>query len=38
MFRKTADAVLPTVDTVRRRQADAQFDALEAFWSEWLSN
>ena len=34
VFRKTADATLPTADAVRRRQAQTQLDALEAFWSE----
>ena len=28
---------LPTADAERRRQAQAHLDALEAFWSEWLS-
>jgi len=36
VFRKTADATLPTADAERRRQAQAQLDALEAFWSEWF--
>src|SRR5215468_8668724 len=36
VFRKTADAALPTTDIERRRQAQAQLDALEAFWSEWF--
>ena len=36
VFRKTADAVLPTADAERRRQAEIQFHALEAFWSEWF--
>ena len=36
VFRKTADAALPTADAERRRQAQIQFDALEAFWSEWF--
>jgi eukaryotic-like serine/threonine-protein kinase len=36
VFRKTADAVLPTTDTERRRQAQTQLDALEAFWGEWF--
>jgi hypothetical protein len=36
VFRKTADAVLPMADVVRRRQAQVQLDALEAFWSEWF--
>src|ERR1700689_2983570 len=35
VFRKTADAVLPTADLDRRRQAQTQLDALEVFWSEW---
>src|SRR5215471_8660823 len=38
VFRKTADAVLPTVDAVRRRQAQVQFDGLEAFWAEWFES
>jgi tetratricopeptide (TPR) repeat protein len=36
VFRKTADATLPTADAVRRRQAQTQLDALEAFWGEWF--
>ena len=36
VFRKTADATLPTADAERRRQAQTQLDALEAFWSEWF--
>ena len=36
VFRKTADAALPTTDAERRRQAQTQLDALEAFWSEWF--
>ena len=36
VFRKTADAALPTVDAERRRQAQTQLDALQAFWSEWF--
>jgi conflict system STAND superfamily ATPase len=36
VFRKTADAILPTVDPERRREAQVQLDALEAFWSEWF--
>jgi WD40 repeat protein len=36
VFRKIADAVLPITDAERRRQAQTQFDALEAFWSEWF--
>ena len=36
VFRKTADATLPTADVGRRRQAQSQLDALEAFWSEWF--
>jgi conflict system STAND superfamily ATPase len=36
VFRKTADAVLSTADAERRRRAQAQLDALEAFWSEWF--
>lgn len=38
VFRKTADAALPTADLERRRQAQAQLDALEAFWSEWFKS
>ena len=38
VFRKTADAVLPTADAERRRQAQTQLDALEAFWSEWFKS
>jgi tetratricopeptide (TPR) repeat protein len=38
VFRKTADAALPTADRERRRQAQTQFDALEAFWSEWFKS
>lgn len=38
VFRKTADAVLPTTDLDRRRQAQVQLDALEAFWSEWFKS
>jgi eukaryotic-like serine/threonine-protein kinase len=34
VFRKTADAILPMADAERRRQAQTQLDALEAFWSE----
>jgi WD40 repeat protein len=36
VFRKTADAPMPTADAERRRQAQTQLDALEAFWSEWF--
>jgi tetratricopeptide (TPR) repeat protein len=36
VFRKTADAMLPMADAERRRQAQTQLDALEAFWSEWF--
>src|SRR5262245_60946306 len=36
VFRKTADATLPLADAERRRQAQTQLDALEAFWSELL--
>jgi hypothetical protein len=36
VFRKTADAILPMADAERRRQAQTQLDALEAFWSEWF--
>jgi WD40 repeat protein len=38
VFRKTADAVLPTADLERRRQAQTQLDALEAFWGEWFKS
>jgi hypothetical protein len=38
VFRKTADAALPTADAERRRQAQTQLDALEAFWSEWFKS
>jgi tetratricopeptide (TPR) repeat protein len=38
VFRKTADAALPTADAERRRQAQAHLDALEAFWSEWFKS
>ncbi len=38
VFRKTADAVLPTTDYDRRRQAQTQLDALEAFWNEWFKS
>jgi hypothetical protein len=34
VFRKTADAALPTTDAQLRRQAEQHLDALEAFWSE----
>jgi energy-coupling factor transporter ATP-binding protein EcfA2 len=36
VFRKIADAVLSTADAERRRQAQSQLDALEAFWAEWF--
>src|SRR5262249_6598280 len=36
VFRKTADATLPMADAERRRQAQTQLEALEAFWSEWF--
>jgi len=36
VFRKIADATLPLADAERRRQAQTQLDALEAFWSEWF--
>jgi WD40 repeat protein len=36
VFRKTADATLPMADPERRRQAQTQLEALEAFWSEWF--
>jgi eukaryotic-like serine/threonine-protein kinase len=38
VFRKTADAVFPTADADRRRQAQIQLDALEAFWGEWFKS
>ncbi len=38
VFRKTADAALPTADLERRRQAETQLNALEAFWSEWFKS
>ncbi len=38
VFRKTADAVLPTSDPDRRRQGQIQLDALEAFWTEWFKS
>jgi tetratricopeptide (TPR) repeat protein len=38
VFRKTADAALPTADAERRRQAQTQLDALEAFWGEWFKS
>jgi hypothetical protein len=38
VFRKTADATLPTADAERRRQAQTQLDALEAFWNEWFKS
>ena len=38
VFRKTADAALPTADAQLRRQAQAHLDALEAFWSEWFKS
>ena len=38
VFRKTADAALPTADPERRRQAQVQLDALEAFWNEWFKS
>jgi tetratricopeptide (TPR) repeat protein len=36
VFRKIADATLPMADAERRRQAQTQLDALDAFWSEWF--
>jgi tetratricopeptide (TPR) repeat protein len=36
VFRKTADAALPTTDIERRRQAQLQLDALEGLWTEWF--
>src|SRR5262249_3225754 len=36
VFRKTADTTVPMADSERRRQAQIQFDGLEAFWSEWF--
>ena len=38
VFRKTADAALPTTDAERRRQTQTQLDALEAFWGEWFKS
>jgi eukaryotic-like serine/threonine-protein kinase len=38
VFRKTADAILPMADAERRRQAQTQVDALEAFWGEWFKS
>ena len=38
VFRKTADAALPTANAELRRQAEAHLDALEAFWSEWFKS
>ena len=38
VFRKTADAAVPTADLERRRQAQTQLDALEVFWSEWFKS
>jgi tetratricopeptide (TPR) repeat protein len=38
VFRKTADAALPTADPDRRRQAQIQLDALETFWTEWFKS
>ena len=38
VFRKTADAILPLADAERRRQAQTQIEALEAFWSEWFKS
>ena len=38
VFRKTANAALPTADVERRRQVQAHLDALEAFWSEWFKS
>jgi WD40 repeat protein len=38
VFRKIADAVLPMDDAERRRQAQIQVDALEAFWNEWFKS
>jgi tetratricopeptide (TPR) repeat protein len=35
VFRKIADGTLP-MDAERRRQAQTQLDALEAFWNEWF--
>ena len=36
VFRKTAAATVPLDDAERRRQAQTQIEALEAFWSEWF--
>jgi hypothetical protein len=38
VFRKTADAALPTADVGRRSQAQAHLDVLEGFWSEWFKS
>ncbi|WP_426531805.1 hypothetical protein [Bradyrhizobium sp. McL0615] len=38
VFRKTSDLALPAADSARRRVAQAQLDALEAFWSEWFES
>jgi len=38
VFRKTADSVLPTANVERRRQAQIDLDALQAFWSEWFES
>jgi tetratricopeptide (TPR) repeat protein len=38
VFRKTADMALPAADRDRRRQAQVQLDALEAFWTEWFKS
>jgi eukaryotic-like serine/threonine-protein kinase len=38
VFRKTADAPISTADAERRRQAQTQLDALEAFWIEWFKS
>ena len=38
VFRKTAYAAVPMADAERRRLAQAHFDALDAFWSEWFKS
>ena len=36
VFRKTADVPLSIADLERRRVAQSQLDALEAFWAQWF--
>src|SRR5215472_8537709 len=38
VFRKSADAALPTANAELRRQMQSHLDALEAFWSEWFKS